>query len=301
MTLRRYDLNLLTVLDALLRHRNVTRAGKEVGLSQSATSHALTRLREQFGDPLLQSSGREMLLTHRAEAISGPLGEALDILDLIFESKSFEPATSIRQFKIGTADYVAVLVVPSLLQRIEQGAPRITTQVTWAEKDIARKLRANQLDLALVPHGTITDEDLHSHTLFTDDLVVVASADHPDIGAELDAATYARLPHAKFRREQGGGVSYADLQLLHSGLDVKASVIVSSFLQLPFVISGTRSVALLHRRLAEKFKTVAGIRILEPPFPTTKLMVQAYWSHAANSDPGHRWYRETLFETCANL
>ena len=86
MTLRRYDLNLLTVLDALLRHRNVTRAGKGVGLSQSATSHALTRLRDLFGDQLLEPSGRQMVLSHRAETLVQPLSRALDLLNSLFNT-----------------------------------------------------------------------------------------------------------------------------------------------------------------------------------------------------------------------
>lgn len=301
MTLRRYDLNLLAVLDALLRHRNVTRAGKEVGLSQSATSHALTRLRELFGDQLLEPSGRQMLLSHRAETITQPLGRALDLLNSLFDARGFDPATSIRQFNVGTSDYVAILVLPSFAKNLSACAPGVVTHFTWAEKDIAKKLRASQLDLALVPHGTLSDEDMHSHPLFTDDLVVIASADNPEIGDSLDAETYERMPHARFKREQSGGQSYADLQLQHSGLNVEASILVSNFLLLPFAISGTKCLALLHKRLAERLRDTAGIKVLKPPFPTTQLHVHAYWSHAAHSDPAHKWFRTQLFEICEAL
>lgn len=301
MTLRRYDLNLLTVLDSLLRHRNVTRAGKEVGLSQSATSHALTRLRDLFGDQLLEPSGRQMVLSHRAETLVQPLGRALDLLNSLFNTGAFEPATSIRQFNVGTSDYVAILVLPTFAQKLEASAPGIVTHFTWAEKDIAKKLRSGQLDLALVPHGTLADEDLHSHPLFTDDLVVIASADNKEVGKSLNVETYERMPHARFRREQSGGQSYADLQLQHSGLAVQASILVSNFLLLPFAISGTKCLALLHKRLAERFRKAAGIKILEPPFPTTKLHVHAYWSHAAHADPAHKWFRTQLFEVCEKI
>lgn len=299
MSLRRYDLNLLTALEALLRHRNVTRAGKELGLSQSATSHALIRLRQQFNDQLLVQSGREMLLTHRAETIFGPLEGALQALERIVEQKKFDPSTSVRRFKVGTADYVAFLTVSKLMQELEQTAPGVTLHVTWAEKDIQRKLRANELDVALIPRGHVEDDDLHSQTLFTDDLVVIASADHPEIGTTLDRATYERLPHARFRRDAGGGKSFADIQLLHNQLQPSAAVLVSDFLLLPFVISGTRCVSLIHRKLAEGLKESARIRILEPPFATAKLHVEAYWSHAAHSDPGHRWFRQILFGACS--
>jgi LysR family nod box-dependent transcriptional activator len=302
MTLRRHDLNLLPMLEALLRHRNVTRAGDELGLSQSAMSHALFRLREHFGDKLLVASGREMVLTPRAESLKALVQDALECVTRVLETQAFEPATSERRFNLCTADYVALLLLPAILQRLEKEAPNVTIQVTWDREDMPAKLRSNQLDFVLVPRGALVEDDLHSETLFADELVVVASANHPDIGDTLDYATYERLPHAVFRKENSSSKSFADIQLSHNKLHHgKEALVVSDFLLLPFVIAETSHIALLHRRLAERMCTATQVKFLAPPFPTEKLYVEAYWAHQAQGDPGHQWFRQILRDACAGL
>ena len=301
MTLRRHDLNLLPILDALLRHRNVTRAGKELGMSQSATSHALMRLRGQFGDPLLVRNGRETVLTHRAQAIAEPLAGILEVLDRLMATERFDPSTGVRRFKIGTADYVALVVLPRLANRLEQVAPKVSVHVTWAVKDVPEKLRSNQLDLALVPRGTVTDASLHSQGLFTDEMVVVVGAKNRAIGETLDYETYTRLPHAVLQHDNTSVRSFATIQEAENQVHANEALVVSDFLLLPFVIAESGYISLLHRRLAERLRRAAQVRIFPPPFPTATLNVDAYWSHAAHSDPGHRWFRELVAEICADL
>jgi len=296
MSLRRYDLNLLTVLDALLRHRNVTRAGKELGLSQSAASHALMRLRELFGDALLVPSGREMICTQRAEAIVEPLEGLLAQIERLLATDSFDPASAVRRFRLGTADYVALMVLPEVMRKIQDAAPRVTIHVTWAVKDVPAKLRSNLLDLAIVPRGLLRDDDLHAMPLFTDDLVVAACIDHPEIGETLDRETFERQPHASFRRENTAEKSFAETQLFQNRIQPQQSVMVSDFLLLPFILPGTRCITLIHRRLGERLRAAAPIKLLPPPFPTDRLFIEAYWSHEAHSDPAHRWFRTVLAE-----
>ncbi len=297
MSLRRFDLNLLTVLDALLRHRNVTRAGHEVGLSQSAASHALVRLRHMFDDQLLVKNGRRLILTHRAESILEPLNGVFEALKELLDENRFVPATSTRRFKIGTSDYVAMLQMPSLVKQLNDAAPDITLQMTWAESEIPRKLLSNQLDLAIVPQGTIEDQGLSSKALFDDKLVVLACADHPEIGETIDLDTFLRQPLVMFRRDYEGARSHAELTMLMENISPRTRVIVPEYLMIPFAVVGTRSVALVHRGLAERLRSMAPLKILEPPFPVSRLTVSAYWRKGANADPGHRWFRELVFES----
>jgi LysR family nod box-dependent transcriptional activator len=301
MTLRKYDLNLLTVLDALLRHRNVTQAGQELGLTQSATSHALLRLREQFGDKLLVPSGRSMVLTHRAEALAGPVAQLLAMAERIVDTRTFEPATATRRFKIGMGDYVAYLILPALLNHLQAAAPQVSLQVTWTGKDMAGKLKSGELDLAILPRDNLKDEFVHGQALFSDELVVIAAKTNKEVGERIDLDTYRRLPHAIFRNESTGAPSFADLQLARNQVAPRESVLVPEFLLLPAIVSTTNYIALVHRRLAERMTTMAPLKLVPPPFPSGPLHVSAFWSHEANSDAGHRWFREELARLCAEM
>lgn len=302
MTLRRYDLNLLPVLETLLRRRNVTRAGEEVGLSQSATSHALMRLRQQLGDDLLRFSGRDVHLTPRAETLAAPLRGILELLEQLLDLQQFNPAVTNRVFKILTADYMGALVLPKLIGRINVEAPGITLQSTWGRPNIADALHAGEIDIALMPHAHALDPDIRSEIVLQDDLVVVASSDNPEIGETLDFATFQRLPHVVFQLDMDRPwPSFADLQLMRQGIELRKTVVVPNFLLLPLIAAETRCVALTHRSLAERMRRLAPIRICNPPFQTEKVEICALWSRTVDLDPGHRWFREVLKDICAQI
>jgi DNA-binding transcriptional LysR family regulator len=302
MNLRNLDLNLLPVLDALLRRRNVTRAGEEIGLSQSAASHALLRLRHLFGDELLVASGRTLAATPLARQLAGPLRGALDLLTELLDCSHFDPATSAKRFRISTADYVAALILPPLLRHLEKAAPNNSVEVTWGRQVIAADLRSHQLDLVIMPQGSVHGADILSERLFTDELVVIASIDHPDIGKTLDFATYQRLPHAVFRKDgDESAKSFADLQVIRHAINQRESVVVPDFLVLPLVISETRCIALTHRSLAERMRRAAPLRVFKPPFPTEQVEIRCYWSATVDRDPAHAWFRAILKEVCVAL
>ena len=171
MSLRRYNLNLLPVLDALLRHRSVTRAGQELGMSQSAASHALLGCARISRTNSWSRRAAKCSLTHRAEVIAGALPELLEIASRLLERDSFHPKHSVRTFKLGTADYVGLLLLPEITAKLPGVAPDIQMQLTWDRNDMPKKLRSGQLDFALMPRGTLDETDLHSETLFADELV----------------------------------------------------------------------------------------------------------------------------------
>src|ERR1700759_511578 len=112
MNLSSLDLNLLVALDALLREASVSRAAMRVGLSQPAASHALQRLRDLFGDPLLVRTGARMELTPRAQALRGPLTQALDQVRGLFAADQFDAASSERQFRLMMPDLAVELLMP---------------------------------------------------------------------------------------------------------------------------------------------------------------------------------------------
>src|SRR5213593_201107 len=129
MKLNSLDLNLLVALDALLREASVCRAAIRIGLSQPAVSHALARLRDLIGDPLLVRSGARMELTPRAQALRGPLSQALDQVRGLFVPDDFDAARSERHFRLMMPDLAVELLMPPLMAKVTKLAPNVTIDV----------------------------------------------------------------------------------------------------------------------------------------------------------------------------
>src|ERR1700676_5671917 len=129
MNLASLDLNLLVALDALLLEANVSRGAMRIGLSQPAASHALARLREVFGDPLLVRAGARMELTPRAQALRGPLAQALDQVRGLFVPDDFDATRSERQFRLMMPDLAVELLMPPLMEKMAQLAPNVRLDI----------------------------------------------------------------------------------------------------------------------------------------------------------------------------
>src|SRR6201996_2018878 len=150
MNLTSLDLNLLVALDALLREASVSRAAMRIGLSQPAASHALQRLRDLVGDPLLVRNGARMELTPRAQALRAPLAQALDQVRSLFIPDDFDAASSERQFRLMMPDLAVELLVPPLMAKVAQAAPNVRLDIVpWRSSVIFTAEYARTIDLVI--------------------------------------------------------------------------------------------------------------------------------------------------------
>src|SRR4051812_3658958 len=150
MNLTSLDLNLLVALDALLREANVSRAAMRIGLSQPAASHALQRLRDVLGDPLLVRAGARMELTPRAQGLRGPLAQALDQVRGLFIPDDFDAASSERQFRLMMPDLAVELLVPPLMEKVTQLAPNVRLDIVpWRSSSIFTAEFARTIDMVI--------------------------------------------------------------------------------------------------------------------------------------------------------
>src|SRR5947208_1182462 len=183
MNFNSLDLNLLVALDALLLEGNVSRAAMRIGLSQPATSHALQRLRDLIGDPLLVRTGARMELTPRAQALRGPLAQALDQVRGLFISDDFDAARSERQFRLMMPDLAVELLMPPLMAKITKAAPNVRIDVVpWRGPAIFTAEFARTIDLVI----SIGDafKGFHRQLLYTDGDALAVRRGHP-AGARL--------------------------------------------------------------------------------------------------------------------
>ena len=285
------DLNLLVVLEALLSERHVTRAAARVGLSQSATSHALTRLRALYRDPLLVRSAGKLALTPRAHAVVPVVTRALaELHGTITGEPAFEPRASERVFRVGAHDYAQAAVLPLLLSHMEQEAPGIGLSFVHAP-NLTELLAEGQLDLAF--HVGAVPSPLQQQTLFSEGFVCMVRKQHPSVKSKLTLAQYLSQRHIVVAPSGAPG-SVVDTELAKRGKQRRVALHVSSFLVVPVLVIKSDLISTGPERLARRFATVYPVRLLPPPLPLPRFTFSMVWHARVENDPAHVWLRNTI-------
>jgi DNA-binding transcriptional LysR family regulator len=281
----------LVALDALLRARNVTHAGRELGLSQPAMSAALGKLRELFADPLFERVGARFLLTPLAEALVEPLQAALSAIQrTLHHQVAFDPAASERSFAIAMSDHLLVCLGPQLVARMNCIAPQIRLQLQPINPEIGANLAARRVDASIQPANLV--RDCVSQSLGSDRWICATWRGNRELPDRISVEQLGVLPQVSFRN---GRTSLAE-QLLIPTLGKVPVVQVTSrtFACLPFMLRGTALIALFQRSLALWAMDSADIRIVELPIPMPVLSYELSWNAQSSTDPAHTWLRAII-------
>lgn len=294
--LRSIDVNLLVALDALLDERSVTRAAERMGVSQSAMSRTLARLRELVGDPLLVRNVNEMERTPVAEDLCGPLREALGRLDaLVTEREAFDPASSTRSFRLELTDHVAVALLPALLPRLRTQAPGVDLEVAPPEGEPEARLIERRTELFI--GGVVQDvPGLFRQALFEEELVCVVRHDHPAREDLHRIDRYAALDHLMISPRGTSREGVVDRALAAHDLQRRVVLRLPQFLVAPLVVASTDLVATIPRRVAEALAHDGRLAIVAPPLPLASFTVHQVWHERHHHDHGHRWLRQQVAE-----
>lgn len=288
-----FDLNLLPVLEALLRLQSVTRAGEITGRTQSATSHALARLRETFGDELLVRSGRGFLRTPRAEALLPEVTAALASAHaLLRPATAFAPATSTRRFVIACPDLLAA-IVPSLVATLAREAPRVRLAFEPLGSGVGERLASGGLDVAL---GAREDgPSLVKRPLGEVTFGVVARRAHPAIprGKSLDLATWLAHPHVVVGTGSGTP-SFVKRALDREKLARVVGVEVPTFVMALYLAAETDHFFTAPRELVAALVALLDLRVHAVPVPVAPVEATLVWHERARADDGHAWLRKRL-------
>ncbi len=289
---RAVDLNLLKAFDALMTERAVTRAGTRIGLSQPAMSHALTRLRQVFRDPLFVRSQAGMTPTPRAEELARLIQPALDsVRAALHLAADFDPRRSARTFTLGAAEYAEVALIERLGERFAAVAPGATLRLLRATgADAAARLDAGAADVVLAHMGRLPAQ-LEARVLYEDGFVLLARRDHPALGgAPLAREAYAALPHVLVS-PTGVAKGAMDAELARrGGLSRRVALVVASYLALPMLLPRSDLVATVPRRTAQCIATLADLAVHEIGF-APPVQVTMAWHRRAERDPAQLWFR----------
>ncbi|WP_116522685.1 LysR family transcriptional regulator [Achromobacter insuavis] len=295
--LRRLDMNLLLVFDALVRLGSVAAAAEELAMSPSACSHALTRLRGALSDPLFVRYGSGMQPTARAQAMAPVIGQALQALGGSLEgARPFAPGDSTQAFVFAATDYTAYAVLPALAARLRTLAPRLRVRAVYSTRqDSFDDLAAGRAHFALgFDEGQAAlPEGVQARDGFTDDYVVVARRDHPEIRGSLSLAQYLAASHLAVKpwRDARGVIDGA---LERQGLRRQVTMELPSLLAAPFIVAGSDLLATLPQRVARRLGPAAHLAVYPAPFaaPAYTLKVLFHARHAGI--PGHEWMLEQV-------
>ena len=298
--LRSLDLNLLVVLSALLTERHVTRAARRVGLSQSATSHALSRLRELYGDPLLVRSGRRLDLTPRALALLPQLERGLDELaGTVNGEPGFNPKVAQRTFTMGMADYGQAILLAPLLHAVAKEAPGVALSVNPFPNAL-ELLDAGSMDLALEV-GRNRPAGFSAEKLFDDGFMCVVRDKHPRVrGKRLSLEQYLALSHLLVAPTGSPG-SMVDTELGKRGHTRHVALTITSFLVAPVIVAQTDLINTGPTRLLRRMIAPYRLRALPTPFPLKPFEVDLVWHSRRDHDPAHRWLRDVVRRTAREV
>jgi DNA-binding transcriptional LysR family regulator len=295
------DLNLLVALDALLTERNVTRAAARIGLSQSAMSHALGRLRDLLGDAVLVRTAGGMVPTARATRIGPAVRRALaEIGSALAGEAPFEPATSRRTFTLAAVDFAELLLLPPLLARLARVAPGVDLWVKSIPEDLGGAL-AGGVDLVIgSPRAADTGPGVVREALFDERFVCVVRRGHPLVKRRMTLARFVSLPHLLVA-PRGTRASFVDEALAAIGQRRRVACATPHFLVAPHVIAGTDMVLTLAERVARTYAAQLPLVLLPPPIELGTFTVSQLWHERSTDDPGHAWLRGLLREVVAGL
>jgi DNA-binding transcriptional LysR family regulator len=294
MTITGTNLNLLTSFDALYAERSVSRAARQVGLTQSAMSAALKQLRGVFADPLFVRQAHGMLPTPRAHEVAAHVREALAALGRALAPPRFVPAEATRAFTIATSDYVELVLLPEVLARLSVAAPGVRLHVKpWSHHRVPEELARGGFDAMIGFYGKVPPHHRDA-ALFEERFVCVVRDGHPRVGRTLTLPTYAALGHVVVSQE--ATPTSVDRALAAAGLRRDVVLRVSHFSSVPAIIARTDHVAALSERVARRFARTAKLRILPHPLRMPPDRIGMVWHEGVDADPGHAWLRARFLE-----
>jgi DNA-binding transcriptional LysR family regulator len=301
------DLNLLVAFDALMEHKNVTRAARAVNLSQPAMSNALARLRDLFADELLVRSPAGMRPTPRALEAHEAVQHVLAAIDGVFDtSNRFDPAKDARTFRVAMAEDPSLFLLPTLARRVAASAPRIELDVVSTSILPGVELvQAGEVEACVAMTPKNLPKELRFTPVFRERLVAVVRRDHPLVKSakgdgKIPLKDFLAHPHVTLR-PSNNAPRRVDDALAKIGKERKIAVIVPHFMVLLYLLPGTDMIACVAEKLARRVAPSLGLVLLEMPVRVPAYDVCLVWHRRFDQDRGHMWLRDTIISEGRNL
>jgi DNA-binding transcriptional LysR family regulator len=292
--LRRLDLTLLLVFVGLLRHRKALDVAAELGLTQSAISQAVRRLRDIFGDELFLRRPHGMEPTATALALEAPVTAAIDALrGALGVARAFDPATAAGVVRVAALDAEQAVLIPPLAERLRTQAPGLTLSVLPLGRGAAMEaLAEGRADLAL---GFVWDvpEAISSQVLYTESFLVAGQASVLAQAPSLTLDAYCAADHILIS-PAGDLRGIVDDRLEALGRNRRIVLGLPSFLPALAAAAASGALVTLPARVATAFAPGFGLVTAAPPLDVRRFPVSVFWHRRNDADPRMEWLRNRV-------
>lgn len=307
MSIQRIDLNLLRVFEAVLAHRSVSMAARELGVTASAVSHALARLRAALGDDLFVYGDDGMAPTPRALELAPGIRDGLGRLEATITSRPFVSESSTRTFRIAATDYTIVRALAPFIARVTQLAPQIELKLfPYNRLDVVRHLDDGRLDLVVGWFQEVPER--MRRTLVLEDVeALVVRPGHPLANREVTREEIFAYPFAvvEFTGTEDQGTDgfmddrgvwrrvWIDRLMVETGENCDAvghvAVSLPHYAVVPDVLAATDMVSTLPAWMARRFEAAGRLARIRMPYEPMEGIVEAVWHQRSDVDPGLQW------------
>lgn len=298
MRFNKLDLNLLVALDAMLHTCNITRAAKQLHMSQSAMSNCLARLRDYFGDELLRPVGRKMELTPRAELLKDAVHDLLLRIDTTLSSEpDFDPSVSEREFRIAASDYTSLVLMPKVMSLAERQNARVRFTLVPQMGDAARALERGEADVLVIPSDYCSSE--HPLEILYEEMFSCLLWSGSQLAKQsLTLEAYRAAGHVVMHPSGTDRPAFGSRYLHDRGVDRKVEVTTYNFLSEPMLLIGTERVATVPTRIAQWACQQFPLMMCALPVEIPAMHQSIQWHKYRAADPGLMWLLD-LFRTAA--
>ena len=297
-TLAGIDTNLLVLLDALLQVQSVSIAAKRVGLSQSAMSHALGRLRRHFADELLTRAGRKLVMTPRGAELQPLVREAIVAMKRVFAPETpFSPRTSRRSFSLIVSELLEMTLLPELDEQLRNEAPGVDLCTLPAALNSLEELREGRVDAAVTVRGE-SPGDLNKLVMMRGEYIVIMRRGHDLAGRSSPSMEDFVAADHVLVAPRGQPGSIIDHRLSELGLERRVARRVSSFWAAMVLVARSEFIAILPRAAVQAMKGQIELATVPPPFPLEGFAYDLVWHKRLDGDPAQQWFRRVLLQ-CA--
>jgi len=295
MNLRSVDLNLLTLFDAIFEERQLSRAADKLGMSQSAASNALARLRLTFKDDLFIRTREGMEPTPKAQVLALHVREGLDSIRIALSDDSeFDPSKSQRTFRLLLNDFIEPVILPRLLKTIQAEGEQLALQSFSSQRpEYFDQLKKAQIDFHFGLKPT-TDPQFECLKIYQETLSVLASSNHPRLGDTLSADEYLRERHIIFTNHDERTTSLDLVLEPHQSIPRKLLVQASHLSLVPDLVTHSDALATMPTQTAKRFCRTHDLQRYDFPMEIGSLPLYMIWHKSLNQDKAHQWLKGKL-------
>lgn len=296
MRLRDFDINLLTLMEAIWTTRSVSAAARQLNLAQSTVSATLNRLREQLEDDVFVWNGHEMVPTPLASQLMPDVSEVLSGVRSVLGKARGKLADVEHHLVIATADYVAAMVGPELLARMGPGQRALTLGFVEIKPQLINKGSLPDIDLFIFPTNALRVTGLRRQRLYRDSYICIARADNDALYDGMPADEFLALPHVGYSAVPRAIFSHESLLWDDLGGGPNYKITMTNYLVFLRIVLNSDAVAIVPRRMIDASPPGLALKWITPPLLMPPLDISMAWKAAHDDDKAHVWLRTVLAE-----